>query len=66
MVNFDYFLLFVFFRGWLNTDEMRESFFRAANILDPEWIQTYNNDKDGIKNISTIEAKVSVYDIQVK
>ena len=45
---------------------MRESFFRAATILDPEWIQTYNNDKDGIKNISTIEAKVSVYDIQVK
>merc|ERR1711962_1841605 len=36
---------------------MRESFFRAATILDPEWIQTYNNDKDGIKNISTIEAK---------
>ena len=53
-------------KGWLNTDKMRESFFRAANILDPEWIQTYNNDKDGIKNISTIEAKVSVYDIQVK
>lgn len=44
-------------RGWLNTDEMRESFFRAANILDPEWMQTNSSDSDGIRNISTIEAK---------
>ena len=38
---------------------MRESFIRAANILDPEWIQTNSSDCDGIRNISTIEAKVS-------
>jgi hypothetical protein len=43
--------------GWLNTDEMRESFFRAANILDPERMQTNSSDCDGIRNISTIEAK---------
>ena len=50
---------FVFGKFVKTCHELDNSFFRAANILDPEWMQTNSSDSDGIRNISTIEAKVS-------
>lgn len=38
------------------TDEIRKTFLRAANILDPDWMTiTYGGDGDRSRNLSTIE-----------